>query len=212
MANKRFCGLSSQVLGRNSTMPIMVACGGCGAQLRVRDEYLGRAMKCPKCGQMVRTHGSVEAVPLDKPMPAGQPGPVQLSAAENLPEVLPVRPRRHDDEVEDAPRSQGSFNAYAPCPRCGSMNAERVVWTVWGSFYGPAMLNHVRCIGCGNKYNGRTGRSNLVAATIFVMIPLLLILAIIGGLAWWLWISLRPARAALPPPDICYAQVTPLAP
>ena len=40
----------------------------------------------------------------------------------------------------------------------------------------------VQCPKCYYKYNGKTGRSNLIPAIIFVTIPLLLILAIIGGL------------------------------
>lgn len=31
-------------------MPIQIACTGCGAMLTVRDELLGKRIKCPKCG------------------------------------------------------------------------------------------------------------------------------------------------------------------
>jgi hypothetical protein len=63
--------------------------------------------------------------------------------------------------------------------------------TIWGSFYGPAVLHHVQCLSCGNKYNGRSGRSNLVPAAIFLLVPLVLILAIVVGLLVWLWYALR---------------------
>src|SRR5260370_159857 len=56
---------------------------------------------------------------------------------------------------------------YKPCPRCGAGGATRVTWTPWGSFYGPALLTHVRCPGCGYAYNGRTGRSNVVGVIFF---------------------------------------------
>jgi predicted RNA-binding Zn-ribbon protein involved in translation (DUF1610 family) len=31
-------------------MPVMVSCTGCGKQLNVKDEYLGKRLKCPQCG------------------------------------------------------------------------------------------------------------------------------------------------------------------
>jgi hypothetical protein len=31
-------------------MPIAVTCAGCGKILNVKDEYLGRNLKCPQCG------------------------------------------------------------------------------------------------------------------------------------------------------------------
>src|SRR5581483_10394388 len=65
------------------------------------------------------------------------------------------RPRRHhddrDDEEEDD-RDEGP--RFKPCPHCGSRRADRVKWTAWGSFYGPALFTHVRCRKCGTAYNG----------------------------------------------------------
>jgi predicted RNA-binding Zn-ribbon protein involved in translation (DUF1610 family) len=140
-------------------MALVIACNSCGAPLRVRDEYVGRLMTCPKCGEVVRA--------VDRP---------------------PAEPPGVSEPVSDAePRPSAAVELFAPCPRCGSRNAERVVWTVWGSLYGPALLNHVHCLGCGYGYNGRTGRSNFLAAAAFVLVPLLLILAILGGLGFWLW-------------------------
>src|SRR5262249_458952 len=50
--------------------------------------------------------------------------------------------------------------------------------------YGPAMFTHVRCRDCGYCYNGKTGGSNLIPAVIFVAVPLIGILGILGGLAY----------------------------
>jgi len=87
-----------------------------------------------------------------------------------------------DDEKEDAAEDWSS--EYKPCPRCGARGASRVIFTFWGSFYGPALFTHVRCPKCRYAYNGKTGRSNTLKAILFVSIPLLLILTIIGGLAY----------------------------
>jgi predicted Zn finger-like uncharacterized protein len=96
------------------------------------------------------------------------------------------RRRRDDYDEEDRPRRRGrrgrdkDASEYVPCPQCGAEGATRVLWTFWGSFYGPAMFSHVRCPDCGATYNGRTGGSNIVPAVIFFTVPLVLICAIIG--------------------------------
>jgi hypothetical protein len=70
------------------------------------------------------------------------------------------------------------WQKWKPCPSCGQKKGERVLWTLWGSFYFSAMFHHVRCAECGTKYNGNTGRSNIVPAIICVTIPLLAIVGI----------------------------------
>ncbi len=90
--------------------------------------------------------------------------------------------RRHDDEEEEEDREDGPH--FKRCPACGGRRADRVKWTAWGSFYGPALFTHVRCRKCGYAYNGRTGRSNLLPAIVFVTIPVLGILAILGAIFW----------------------------
>lgn len=47
-----------------------------------------------------------------------------------------------------------------PCPSCGSDKIEQIKFTMWGSFVGPWLLSHVRCVSCDYKFNGKTGRSN----------------------------------------------------
>jgi DNA-directed RNA polymerase subunit RPC12/RpoP len=67
---------------------------------------------------------------------------------------------------------------YLACPRCGTPDPQRVLWTFWGSIYGPALFHHVACRKCGTTYNGQTGRSNLPVIICFTVIPLLGILFI----------------------------------
>ena len=59
---------------------------------------------------------------------------------------------------------------FLSCPTCGSYAAKKVPYTWWGGTLGPALLTHVRCQSCGTQYNGKTGRSNTTAITIFLMI------------------------------------------
>jgi hypothetical protein len=46
------------------------------------------------------------------------------------------------------------------------------------------MLNHVRCRECGYCYNGRSGGSNLIWIILFITLPILMMLGIIGGMAF----------------------------
>jgi endogenous inhibitor of DNA gyrase (YacG/DUF329 family) len=136
---------------------IQIKCPECQTPLRVRDEYAGKRMKCPKCQ-----------------------GPVPVPAAEPVPEVVEAAP------AEEAPRPRRK-SKYQPCPECGAYGAERVKYTLWGSFYGPSLCTHVRCPECGYAYNGRTGESNLpwiIAGSIVQAICGVGILAVIGAVAW----------------------------
>jgi predicted RNA-binding Zn-ribbon protein involved in translation (DUF1610 family) len=194
----------------------MLTCSGCGSPLRVREEYFGRTMKCPRCGQIVQPGAAVdEAAVVASPMPdpgldpdweftppetpgADAPSseqrrrPVMLEAVEDdVPEVRPVR-RGYRQEDSGVRRPRPADDGYMPCPKCGNTDAERVHFTFWGSFHITNMVCHVQCPSCGTCYNGRTGRSNMLVAILCVIIPLVLIIAIIATLAWWLLVGSRP--------------------
>jgi predicted RNA-binding Zn-ribbon protein involved in translation (DUF1610 family) len=40
----------NQFILTEAIMPVTVSCTGCGKQLNVKDEFLGRRLKCPQCG------------------------------------------------------------------------------------------------------------------------------------------------------------------
>jgi predicted Zn finger-like uncharacterized protein len=201
-------------------MPQIIPCPACGASLRVRDEYAGKGVKCPKCTHLITIP------PLPAPAPAAtEETAVRPAAPPPLPEEVGVTPVDEEEQATEVrplaqPRGQrcpscGARNppearkcrdckewldeeedepevrprrrkkaSYKPCPRCGARGAERVAWTPWGSFYGPALFTHVRCPECRYAYNGRTGGSNLVPAIIFVTIPAVLIAGIVVFLYW----------------------------
>jgi aryl-alcohol dehydrogenase-like predicted oxidoreductase len=55
-------------------------------------------------------------------------------------------------------------------------------WTPWGSYWATGLFHHTRCPECQYRYNGRTGKANLVPAIICIAIPALLTAAILVGL------------------------------
>jgi hypothetical protein len=67
---------------------------------------------------------------------------------------------------------------YAPCPDCGERNAKKISFTWWGGAVGPALFTHVKCLSCGAKYNGKTGRSNLTAIVIYQVVAVAIVIVI----------------------------------
>lgn len=189
-------------------MATTMNCPGCQAPLRLRDDLAGKQIKCPRCGRTFAVPAE-EAVMLeavdDDEIATEPPAPRARKAAGATrpcpecgePIAVTATTCRHcraildeDEDEDDENRGRGRSN-YKPCPRCGAEGATRVTWTPWGSFYGPILLTHVRCPECGYAYNGKSGRSNLIPAVLFVTIPLFFILGILGGLAWYITHHLR---------------------
>ncbi|HEY1188126.1 MAG TPA: MJ0042-type zinc finger domain-containing protein [Gemmata sp.] len=74
-------------------MPIRLVCPSCSAALSIKDEYAGRAVKCPKCGGVI---------------PASQPGATAPPPSQPVPP--PVQPPPHPPETEPA-RPPAPFEA-----------------------------------------------------------------------------------------------------
>ena len=60
--------------------------------------------------------------------------------------------------------------AYAPCPKCRSVGAQRMKFTWWGGVLGPRILSHVKCPACGFAYNGKSGRENTAGIVIYCVL------------------------------------------
>jgi uncharacterized paraquat-inducible protein A len=145
-----------------------LVCPNCDSPIRVPASHAGAKIACPQCEKLVAVPGAQTAGPED--IMEGTP----VVGEENR-LLAPVEP-----DEDAAPSKRKSFK---PCPRCGAEGAKRVLFTPWGSFYGPALFNHVRCPECRYAYNGRSGGSNLIPAILFVTVPLVLMAAIICYLA-----------------------------
>jgi predicted Zn finger-like uncharacterized protein len=191
-------------------MALEISCPSCQAALRIREEHAGKRLKCPRCSAVISVPASLNSAqqaveqirPAPRVAPPSAPAGDEITIAEEHPATAATRRCPHcgeriaasanrcrycrawldekDDEEERRPRKRRA--AFKPCPSCGATDAERVTWTPWGSFYGPALFTHVRCRECGYGYNGKTGRSNLVPAILMVSIPAVLILGILVGL------------------------------
>jgi ribosomal protein L37AE/L43A len=146
--------------------PRIVHCPKCDKALRVRGAA-GKKLRCPKCQKIF-------AAPADDP-----------EVIEDVQEVVEdVIDEAVDDEDErDEVRRKSRWH---PCPKCDSDRIKKVKFTFWGSFLGPALLAHVRCQDCGCTFNGRSGRSNLIPAILFVSVPV----AGIGALLYWAYTML----------------------
>ncbi len=72
------------------------------------------------------------------------------------------------------------MNQYAPCPKCGGTNSEKMSFTWWGGILGPKILTHVKCRNCAATFNGKTGKDNtnniiIYCVAVFVGVFVLLI-------------------------------------
>jgi predicted Zn finger-like uncharacterized protein len=175
-------------------MPIQLLCPGCKSRLRIKDEFAGKKVKCPRCEALVRVPagGPVEVKPIDEGITPRRGG-----TAVKRQKPAPARRRRDEDEDEFDEREDDEGrprSKWKPCPECGARGAKRVKFTWWGSWYGPALLNHVRCTKCGTTYNGKSGRSNLIGAILFVVVPLVGIAGVIGVI-----ISILQSKGRWPP-------------
>ena len=183
-------------------MAFQTTCPGCKTELRIREEYVGKKLKCPRCSEVLtvpapRAEPVVEQV-FDAQVIKPPVAPVAMPAELVEVEAVPNRRRcpRCDEPLhiddERCPRCRLRLNDdrdrrlpdYRPCPKCGGEEPTKVTWTPWGSFYGPALFNHVRCRECGFGYNGLTGKSNLIPAIFFVTVPAVLIVGILVALLW----------------------------
>jgi Zn ribbon nucleic-acid-binding protein len=62
------------------------------------------------------------------------------------------------------------IDQYASCPQCHAANAEKMSFTWWGGNIGPKILTHVKCLSCGGKYNGKTGKDNSTGIVIYMIV------------------------------------------
>lgn len=65
-------------------------------------------------------------------------------------------------------------NPYVSCPECGARSAKLQSFTWWGGALGPRLFTHVKCGGCSATYNGKTGRSNTTAITVYLVVSSLI--------------------------------------
>jgi predicted Zn finger-like uncharacterized protein len=186
----REAGLARLAISGSVFMSATITCPACRASLSVGSAAAGQQVQCPRCQTAITIPQPVlleVAVTETEPSPPPA-GPTRPCPHCSEPIAFGARKCRHcrawldreGDEDFSTPR-------FKPCPRCGAGGANRVIFTFWGSFYGPALFTHVRCPQCGHAYNGKTGRSNLIPAILFVSIPAALILVIIGGLVYLIW-------------------------
>jgi hypothetical protein len=81
-------------------------------------------------------------------------------------------------QIQDAPPVlPPNAKQYAPCPSCGNGYATPVGFTWWGGILGPKLFSHVSCLRCKTAYNGKTGKSNNTAITIYVVVSMAIGLA-----------------------------------
>ena len=164
-----------------------VQCPGCQKLLKVSEHLAGTNVRCPSCGSSVE----VRDIPVVTEVEA-VPGPRRADGRIPCPECgQPISPKakkcprcRTWLDLAAPPQDAVAEFAYPPCPNCHSRDVRKLTWTIWGSFYGPAVLGLVRCNRCRQTFSRRTGQPNLGGILLFCIIVyglLLLLLAVPVG-------------------------------
>jgi phage FluMu protein Com len=173
---------------------IRVTCPHCSKVISAAEANAGKKVKCPLCeGVMVLPASPEKPESAMKPASSRPPGSGPRSSARSR------RPARSEaDEVESPEesadkgeeerprkrRKKGRGERWARCPECGSRDATKVRYTLWGGAVGPLLISTVRCNECGTQYNGKHGDYNTIRIVLFVGVSLLIgvALAVLGFL------------------------------
>jgi hypothetical protein len=75
------------------------------------------------------------------------------------------------------------MSQYVPCPKCATPDPQQVKFTWWGGMLGPKLLSHVKCVRCGNAYNGKSGKSNMQGIMIYSLVAIAIAFMVFFGVA-----------------------------
>jgi hypothetical protein len=75
-----------------------------------------------------------------------------------------------------------SFGTGVSCPKCGGAHHKAVAFTWWGGLLGPRLFHQVKCLNCGAGFNGKTGRSNTTAITIYIAVTTVIAIVVFVAL------------------------------
>jgi predicted Zn finger-like uncharacterized protein len=105
-------------------MPLRVVCPSCSTQLSVRDEFAGRAVKCPKCGGVIPPGPSPDAPPAEAPKPSPEQIDAAFQAFGGSPsEPAPTPPSSASSD--DAPEPRSRPTAASARPKAEPVGADR---------------------------------------------------------------------------------------
>jgi DNA-directed RNA polymerase subunit M/transcription elongation factor TFIIS len=148
-------------------------CPHCDAPLAAEADAKER---CPYCGKQLSSQTIADAVAIKKP--------AEIPTLQEYVEPPRERPRRPAEH-----RRNGSGPR---CPECGSTYLSSGPWPWYLGTIGAMLCRAMVCDDCGHEFDARKPHANLAKrkrnlAILINGIGLLGILAVIGGLALWIW-------------------------
>jgi len=134
-------------------------CPSCSHQIKIKDEYAGKAGKCKRCGEAVRVPDSDSGMVVSISQPIAVSSPVRLPLAQPSPQQVVIV--RDAYKEEEAPR----IDAYGTwCPHCRNRCSQKhtsfiatLITLILAIFtLGIALIvfiflpHHWKCNQCGN--------------------------------------------------------------
>jgi uncharacterized protein (DUF983 family) len=148
-------------------MAISARCPKCDKAYLIVENAQGKEVTCRVCHNQF-------TVPAPQPDEAAD-ALANLAHRNRQPDGLPQEPVMFH-KTQWGPLAGGRRTRnFAPCPLCSSTLAVPIRWTWWGGVLGPILCTHVRCMMCGAKYNGKTGKSNFDYIVIFTVFSIILV-------------------------------------
>ena len=132
---------------------------------------------CPTCGRAVNGPSCPDCK---------VPTVAQAAAPQAAAHLVPGHATEEILDAIEVEERGSRRSPYPPCPRCGAQGSDRITWTFWGSFYGPALLALVRCPRCSCAYSARTGQPNLGGILLFCLLVYGSLLLLVGLLFFFI--------------------------
>ena len=100
-------------------MPVQTACTSCSAKLKIKDELIGKSIKCPKCSTIFKAAAELEtATVASRDSEAAKPAavPTQTATADKPAGKKPPPPAwdnaPDEDDEDDKPKKKSTSRAY----------------------------------------------------------------------------------------------------
>lgn len=135
-------------------MPIRTECSSCGKKLRIRDEYMGRKVKCPACGNTFLAEAVEESTAITAEAPPSAPAKKAKDKVAAKPMTKKPPPEEDDDEeIEDRPVKRGKK----------SRKAERKLNPLWLGIAAAVLLVVLLVGGYFLFFSGPSKKTGVVA-------------------------------------------------
>ena len=107
-------------------MPVVATCSHCSGKVKVKDELIGKSVKCPRCAKPVKVAAETQDAPAETAVAEKRPASAKTTMgnttsktalAKAVPPPMPTEPKKQaawdkakdDDDAEEADKAKARF-------------------------------------------------------------------------------------------------------